>query len=62
MVKDEFEDEYLYAESNSEEAEEKENSLEDDGISPEEEGFMKGYEEANEEEEETENEEEVDEE
>jgi len=48
MKNDEFEDEYLYSDEAVSESDEGEDPLEDDEISPEEEGFLRGYEEANE--------------
>ena len=47
-MKDDFEEEFLYADGSQKEAEEAEDLLEDDEISPEEDGFLRGYEEANE--------------
>ena len=47
MRSDEIEEELLYSDA-SQDGEDAEDPLEDDEISPEEEGFMKGYEEANE--------------
>lgn len=46
MEEEDFEDDFFAEEE--EEAKENEDPLEDDEISPEEEGFLKGYEEANE--------------
>ena len=48
MKKDEFEEEYLYGDEKPKESKEKEDPLEDDEITPEEEGFLRGYEEADE--------------
>ena len=61
MKNDEFEDEFLYSDDSQKESEEKEDLLEDDEITAEEDGFMRGYEAANKDSE-SENEEETEEE